>query len=224
MNDFQNRIVGVVGRKGSGKSTRVAMLVNYCPRILAWDPMEDHSDLLPDAFEGVDDDLDEYFKQARRAKTFACSFTPVEDLEEEFEEVCRLVYDYGRMLFVVEEAPLVLKAGYMPPAFGRIVRTGRHRQIDLLWINLTGVVPASVSERFEYEVLQFSAFPHKEILPAFVSTHLFVTGTCKKAERNRETAKACTLQKRFRAQVRVQLFPVRLYGEVCKQWPQNITY
>jgi len=133
MNDFQNRIVGVVGRKGSGKSTRVAMQLKYCPRILVWDPMEDHSDWLPDAFEGVDDDLDEYFRQARRAKTFACSFTPVEDLEEEFEEVCRLVYDYGRMLFVVEEAPLVLKAGYMPPAFGRIVRTGRHRQLDLLW-------------------------------------------------------------------------------------------
>lgn len=37
------------------------------------------------------------------------------------------------MLFVVEEAPWVLKAGYMPPAFGKIVRTGRHRQIDLLW-------------------------------------------------------------------------------------------
>jgi hypothetical protein len=133
MTDFQNRIVGVVGRKGSGKSTRVATLSKYCPRIFAWDPMEDHSDLLPDAFEGVDEELNEYFKQARRAKTFACSFTPVEDLEEEFEEVCRLVYDYGRMLFVVEEAPLVLKAGYMPHAFGRIVRTGRHRQIDLLW-------------------------------------------------------------------------------------------
>jgi len=89
--------------------------------------------LLPDAFEGVDAELDEYFRQARRTKTFACSFTPAENLEEDFEEVCHLVYDYGRMLFVVEEAPLVLKAGYMPPAFGRIVRTGRHRQIDLLW-------------------------------------------------------------------------------------------
>jgi len=133
MTDFQNRIVGVVGRKGSGKSTRVATLLKYCPRLLVFDPMEDHSDLLPDTFEGIDDELDEYFKQAWRAKTFACSFVPVEDLEEEFEEVCRLVYAYGRMLFVVEEAPLVLKAGYMPPAFGRVVRTGRHRHIDLLW-------------------------------------------------------------------------------------------
>jgi dephospho-CoA kinase len=133
MSDFQNRIVGVVGRKGSGKSTHVATLLKYCPRIFAWDPMQDHNDLLPDAFEGVDDELGEYFKQARRAKTFACSLSPGEDLNEEFEEACRLVYAYGRMLFVVEEAPLILKAGYMPPAFGRIVRTGRHRQIDLLW-------------------------------------------------------------------------------------------
>jgi hypothetical protein len=133
MTDFQNQVAGVVGRKGSGKSTRVATLMKYCPRIVAWDPMEDHTDLLSDAFEGVDDELDEYFTQAWRAKTFACSFAPAEDLEEEFEEICRLVYAYGRMLFVVEEAPLVLKAGYMPPAFGRIVRTGRHRQIDLLW-------------------------------------------------------------------------------------------
>ena len=61
--------------------------------------------------------------------------------------------------------------------------------------DLTGVMPAPVSEGFEYEVLQFSALPHKRILPVFVSTHLFVTGTCKKAKRTRETAKACTFQK-----------------------------
>jgi hypothetical protein len=133
MTDFQNRVVGVVGRKGSGKSTRVATFLKYCPRIFVWDPMDDHGDLLPDTFEGIDDELNDYFKQARRMKTFACSFIPTEDLEEDFEEICQLVYGYGRLLFVVEEAPLVLKAGYMPPAFGRIVRTGRHRQIDLLW-------------------------------------------------------------------------------------------
>jgi hypothetical protein len=133
MTDFQNRIVGVIGRKGSGKSTRVATLVKYAPRVFAFDPMQDHSNLLPDVFEGIDDELDEYFYQASRAKTFACAFIPDENLEDDFEDVCRLVYEYGHMLFVVEEAPLVLKAGYMPPVFGKIVRTGRHRGIDLLW-------------------------------------------------------------------------------------------
>ena len=61
--------------------------------------------------------------------------------------------------------------------------------------NLTGVMPASVSQRFKYEVLQFSALPHKRILSVFVSTLLFVMGTGRKATRVTETAKACTLQR-----------------------------
>jgi hypothetical protein len=133
MTDFQNQIVGVVGRKGSGKSTRVRTLLKYCPRVFVWDPMGDHSDLLPDVFEGIDQDLFDYFDEARAAKTFACDYIPSRDLETEFDEICDVIYDYGRMLFCIEEAPLICKAGYMPPVFGRMVRTGRHRYLDLLW-------------------------------------------------------------------------------------------
>jgi hypothetical protein len=133
MSDVQNRIVGLVGRKGSGKSTRVATLLKYVPRIFVWDPMGDHSDLLPDVFEGIDMELEEYFEQARRVKTFACGYVPEGDPEKEFNEVCELVYIHGRMLFVIEEVPLVCKAGYVPSMFGRIVRTGRHKGIDVLW-------------------------------------------------------------------------------------------
>jgi hypothetical protein len=75
--------------------------------------------------------LDEYFEQANQTKTFACGCVPGDRSEQEFEEICDL--DYGRLLFCVEEAPLVCKAGYMQPVFGRIVRTGRHRHLDLLW-------------------------------------------------------------------------------------------
>jgi hypothetical protein len=131
MTDFQNRILGVVGRKGS--SSRVATLLKYCPRILVWDPMADHSDSLPDMFEGIDMDFEVYLEEASQAKTFACAYVPSNSLETEFDEICSLVYEYGRMLFCIEEAPLVCKAGYMPSMFGRMVRTGRHRFIDLLW-------------------------------------------------------------------------------------------
>lgn len=133
MNDFQNRIVGIVGRKGSGKSTRTATLLKYVPRILVWDPMADHRPLLPDSIESLDDELYDYLGEASETDRFACSFVPGNDLEAEFEHVCQIVYEHGNMLFVVEEAPLVCRAGYMPPAFGRIVRTGRHQRIDLLW-------------------------------------------------------------------------------------------
>jgi len=61
--------------------------------------------------------------------------------------------------------------------------------------NLPGVMPASVSQRFEHQAFQFSARPHKAILTAFVSTLLFVMGTRKETKQIGETAKACTLQR-----------------------------
>jgi hypothetical protein len=136
---FQNRIVGVVGRKGSGKSTQVRRLLPYCPRVFIWDPMNDYGDLVPDNFNGNNwnsgggGTLGKYLRKTREVQTFAVNYVPQGDLEGEFEAVCALVYGGGRMLFVIEEAPLVMKAGYMPPAFGRIVRTGRHRKLDVLW-------------------------------------------------------------------------------------------
>jgi hypothetical protein len=113
MSDLQNRIVGIVGRKGSGKSTRTSTLLKYAPRIFAWDPMADHRDLLVDYFERVDDELEDYLAEAFDSDTFACSYTAGDNLEGDFEEVCRLVYAYGELLFVVEEAPLVCRAGYL---------------------------------------------------------------------------------------------------------------
>jgi hypothetical protein len=131
--NFQNQIVGVVGRKGAGKSTRTATLLKYAPRVLAWDPMADHRQLLPDTYDAICPELEDYFEEASGRNTFACSYVPGDDLQTEFEEICQLVYEHGRMLFVVEEAPLVCRANYLPPTFGRMVRTGRHRMLDLLW-------------------------------------------------------------------------------------------
>jgi hypothetical protein len=37
------------------------------------------------------------------------------------------------MLLCIEEAPLVCTASYIPPVFGKQVRTGRHNRIDQLW-------------------------------------------------------------------------------------------
>jgi hypothetical protein len=136
VSDIQNRILGIVGRKGSGKTTRVATLLKYSPRIFVWDPMQDHCDSLPDVIMGLKDpeiDIDEYFAEAAETKTFAVDYVPDGNIEEEFSEISELVHIYGHMLFVIEEVPLICKAGYLPPMFGRIVRTGRHKGIDVLW-------------------------------------------------------------------------------------------
>jgi hypothetical protein len=72
--------------------------------------------------------------------------------------------------------------------------------------DLTGVMPAPVSQRFEHQASQFSVLPHKRILPAFVSTLLFVKGTRTKTKQRRGIAKACTLRKYSTREFACKLF------------------
>jgi hypothetical protein len=37
MSEVQNRIIGIVGRKGTGKSSRVHELLRHCPRFMVFD-------------------------------------------------------------------------------------------------------------------------------------------------------------------------------------------
>jgi hypothetical protein len=50
--------------------------------------MGDHQQLLPDSFDAISVELDDYFDEARTCDTFACSYVPGQRLEEEFEELC----------------------------------------------------------------------------------------------------------------------------------------
>ena len=63
--------------------------------------------------------------------------------------------------------------------------------------DLTGVMPAPVSEGFEYEVLQFSALPHKRILPAFVSRPLFVMETSTRNQKDQRNGKSLHFAKKI---------------------------
>lgn len=129
---FQNRILGIVGRKGSGKSTYAAQVLRHCPRLFVFDVMRDHASWLPNTLEGLDSAF-EFFDWCHRQQTFAAGYVPGDDLPLEFDQICQLVYHYGRMCFAVEEVAFVSKPGWLPPAFGKLVRTGRHQGVDLLW-------------------------------------------------------------------------------------------
>jgi len=134
MTEVQNLIVGVIGRKGSGKSTHVCGLVRYCPRFVVFDVMGEH--VRPDAKNRFEkpEELARFLKWSRQQTTFACAYVPVGDLAEEVEEVARLLYARGDLCFVCEEVPLYTQAGrYMPPLFGKLIRTGRHQEIDICW-------------------------------------------------------------------------------------------
>jgi hypothetical protein len=132
MTELQNRIVGVVGRKGTGKSSRVREMLRYCPRFAVFDVMAEHAANNGNRLESTAE-LVRFLKWSRQQPTFAGFYVASGDLAEEIEEVARLVYARGHLCFVCEEVPLYTQAGYMPPLFGKLIRTGRHQSIDVCW-------------------------------------------------------------------------------------------
>jgi len=130
--EVQNRIVGIIGRKGSGKSTYVHCLLRHCPCFLVFDVMGEHVNENTNRLESPAQ-LERFLKWSRQQPTFAGIYVPSGDLGEEIEEASRLVYARGELCLVCEEVPLYTQAGYMPPLFGKLIRTGRHRQIDIAW-------------------------------------------------------------------------------------------
>jgi hypothetical protein len=132
VSEEQNQIVGIVGRKGTGKSSYLRELLRRCPRFLVFDVMAEHARQGGNQLESPTQ-LDRFLKWSRAQEKFAASYIPDGALDEEIEEVARLVYGRGHLCFACEEVPLYTQPGYMPPLLGKLVRTGRHRHIDVAW-------------------------------------------------------------------------------------------
>jgi len=133
MTEVQNRIVGLIGRKGSGKSSHLSGLLRYCPRFVVFDVMGEHAPSNEKNRFEKPAELARFLKWSHGQDTFAGVYVPAADPEEDIEEVSRLVYACGHLCFACEEVPLYTQAGYMPPLFGKLIRTGRHQQIDICW-------------------------------------------------------------------------------------------
>lgn len=127
----QNRIVGIIGRKGTGKSTRLADELKSEPRLFVWDPMDEYS-WVPNSLSTADAVRD-FFRWSRNHSNWAARFVPGGDLEEELEQIVPILYGRGNFALTVEEVPLICTASHLPPNFGKLIRTGRHRAIDVNW-------------------------------------------------------------------------------------------
>lgn len=129
--ELQNRIIAIIGRKGTGKSTKLAEILAAQDRILIFDPMAEH-DFIPNETDSREQ-LEQFFKWNRKKDQWAATYVPGEEIDEEVEEVSKIVYSRGDLTFAIEEVPLICSPGHLPPALGKLIRTGRHKKIDIYW-------------------------------------------------------------------------------------------
>lgn len=132
----QNRIVGIIGRKGRGKSTELQKLLVSRDRIVVIDPNGEHDSWSPNEVDSIDD-LREFFGWSRKQRQWATTFVPGEDIDEDVSAASRLIFQSASDCVVAfDEITEYCSAGYAPRPFSRLVRRGRHRRIDIFYTSL----------------------------------------------------------------------------------------
>jgi hypothetical protein len=134
--ELRNRVVGIAGRKGSGKSTLSRAILERCNRLFLFDTMGEHT-WVPEKFNSLDQAWVYIAMHGGDPQPFQGSYVAEdagdESLDTDFAEVCIAVWESGNMTLAVEELPMLSEPNYVPPAFNRLVRLGRHRSVNILY-------------------------------------------------------------------------------------------
>jgi hypothetical protein len=128
--ELQNRIVGIVGRKGAGKSTALREIISCRLRVAIFDIMAEHPS--PNTFYDLGDCLDYLGRNAGEAH-FHCALRPRDHEEEALNILAETVFDIGGICFAVEEAAWFSTAHSQPRGLDLLARMGRHAAVDLIW-------------------------------------------------------------------------------------------
>lgn len=133
---MQNKIQTILGMKGSGKTTLAKKLVANRRRLLVLDPNGEYRDGL--IFETFDDLL-AWESVDDPDRRYICRF----ESDDEIGAALRFAWDTRGWLIVAEEVDLLCSPASIDADFSRIIRHGRHRQLDLIAVSRR---PAEVSK------------------------------------------------------------------------------
>lgn len=135
-------INAVMGGSGSGKSTFIKReIARLKPkRLIVFDVMHEYGDL------GQPVKLCGELAMLAKEKSFKLIFQPSSrGMQQQFDFICRLAFEVGDLVFVVEELNRVTQATKAPPAWQDCTSRGRHQKLIIYGASQR---PASVDKDF----------------------------------------------------------------------------
>jgi len=130
---LQNFIIGIPGMKGYGKSTYLKELVQDEPSLTIVDTLGEHKEWCPECpGESIREQVE---MLAEPPEEFRWSFMlNPSDSESHLDYLCKAAYRAGGMTFVLEEADYFSSANRDCEGMELLIRYGRHRGINLVWL------------------------------------------------------------------------------------------
>lgn len=124
-------VVSVFGRKGSGKTTLVRELAASYDRRIAFDTLGEYGQA--DGWTVVHDFEGALTLMSAPPARFAWSIrlSEIADYFDLFE----LAFEIPNTLLLFEESSLFCSASYLPDQLSKLVRYGRHRNIDMVFVS-----------------------------------------------------------------------------------------
>lgn len=159
--DQQTCVIGIAGSKGSGKSEVVREIGEHAKRWFSFDTTCEHR-WIPDRFDSLEDADWFLLDTASTRETFHGAYLASGDEPDtDLNRISDAVYDAGNLTFNVEEVPLMSGPGHAPKKFMKVVRTGRHVNVNVVW-TCQRLAEAPVTLRSATDI--FILFHHAEPL------------------------------------------------------------
>lgn len=151
-------VIGIMGRRGYGKTTRLRRLIAGIPRVVAWDPVvtlaRPRGQLeLPHRFDNGDDAA-AWIRALPNPAPLRCSILGRAGDPDEFAPVVNAcVESGGRMVLAIDEVSTLCKGKTPHPHLAWILDYGRHYGIPVIWTarrpQQVAMLCTSQADRFE---------------------------------------------------------------------------
>jgi len=122
----RDSVTFVCGARGSGKSSWLKQYARGFGRVLVWDPMREYGEALGVEAVGAPSDL-VALRHADPVLVFAPEFVST----AAFDFFCHVAWSRRAGLVIADELAAVTHAGKASGWWGRLIREGRHRGIEI---------------------------------------------------------------------------------------------